>query len=75
MYKSSNKRALQSLLIKLAFLMKLITLFKILNRKFKGMYFIKEAIKSRKLATERLHYDYRKMFKNKKYPIIVNGYV
>ncbi len=55
--------------------MKLITPFTILNRKFNEMDFIRDAIKSRKLATERLHDDYRKMFKNKVYPSIVNGYV
>ena len=55
--------------------MKLITPFTILNRKFNEMDFVRDAIKSRKLATERLHDDYRKMFKNKKHPTIVNGYV
>tara|TARA_B100000131_G_C17587852_1_gene397927 strand:- start:104 stop:271 length:168 start_codon:yes stop_codon:yes gene_type:complete len=55
--------------------MKLITPFTILNRRFNEMDFIRDAIKSRKLATERLHDDYRKMFKNKKYSTIVNGYV
>ena len=55
--------------------MKLITPFTILNRKFNEMDFIRDAIKSRKLATERLHNDYRKMFRNKEHPTIVNGYV
>ena len=55
--------------------MKLITPFSILNRKFNEIDFIRDAIKSRKLATERLHDDYRKMFKEKTYPTIVNGYV
>jgi len=55
--------------------MKLITPFTILNRKFNEMDLIKDAIKKRKLATERLHDDYRKMFKNKEYTTIVNGYV
>ena len=55
--------------------MKLITPFSILNRKLNEMDFIRDAIKSRKLATERLHNDYRKMFKNKEHPTIVNGYV
>ena len=55
--------------------MKLITSFSILNRKYKGIDFIRDAIQSRKLATERLHDDYRKMFKKKTYPTIVNGYV
>ena len=36
---------------------------------------IKDAMKKRILATERLHDDYRKMFKNKEHPTIVNGYV
>ena len=55
--------------------MKLITSFSILNRKYKEIDFIRDAIQSRKLATERLHDDYRKMFKKKTYPTIVNGYV
>ncbi len=55
--------------------MKLITPFTILNRKFKEMDFIRDAIKSRKFGAEGLSDDYRKMFKNKKYPTIVNGYV
>ena len=55
--------------------MKLITPITILNRKFNEMDFIRDAIKSRKLATERLHNDYRKMFRNKEHPTIVNGYV
>ena len=55
--------------------MKLTTPFTILNRTFNGMDLIKDAIKKRKLSTERLHDDYRKMFKNKENPTIVNGYV
>ena len=51
--------------------MKLITPFTILNRKSNEMDFIRDAIKPRKLATERLHDGYRKMFKNKLYPTIV----
>ena len=43
--------------------MKLTTPFTILNRKFNEMYFIRDAMKKRKLATERLHNDYRKMYK------------
>jgi len=39
------------------------------------MDLIRDAMKKRKLATERLHDDYRKMFKNKGHPTIVNGYV
>ena len=44
-------------------LMKLITPFTILNKNFHEMDFIREAMKNRKLATERLHEDYRKMYK------------
>ena len=55
--------------------MKLTTPFTILNQKFNEMDLIRHAIKRRKLATERLHDDYRKMFKNKEHPTIVNGYV
>ena len=43
--------------------MKLITPFTILNRNFHEMDFIREAMKNRTLATERLHEDYRKMYK------------
>ena len=55
--------------------MKLINPFNILNREFNEMDFIRDAIKSRKLATERLHDDYRKIYRNKEHPTIVNGYV
>ena len=55
--------------------MKLTTPFTILNRTFNEKDLIRDAMKKRKLATERLHDDYRKMFKNKEYPTIVNGYV
>ena len=55
--------------------MKLTTLFTILNRTFNEMNFIRDAMKQRNLATERLHDDYRKKFKNKEHPTIVNGYV
>ena len=55
--------------------MKLTTPFTILNRKFNEMDLIRNAIKRRKLATERLHDDCRRMFKNKEQPTIVNGYV
>ena len=37
--------------------------FTILNRKFNNMDLIRDAMKRRKLATERLHNDYRKMYK------------
>ena len=43
--------------------MKLITPFTILNKNFHEMDFIREAMKNRNLATERLHKDYRKMYK------------
>ena len=45
-------------------LMKLITAFTILNRKFNEMDLIRDAMKNRRLAKERLHDDYRKMYKN-----------
>ena len=54
--------------------MKLTTPFTILNRKLNEMNF-RDSVKKRILATERLHDDYRKMFKNKEHPTIVNGYV
>ena len=41
--------------------MKLTTPFTILNRKLNEMDLIRVAIKKRKLATERLHDDYRKV--------------
>ena len=45
--------------------MKLTTPFTILNRNFNEMDFIRDAIKSKeKSVTERLHDDYRKMFKS-----------
>ena len=44
--------------------MKLITPFTILNQKNKEMDLIRDALKNRRLATERLHEDYRKMYKN-----------
>ena len=44
--------------------MKLTTPFTILNRKFNQMDLIRDAMNRRKLATERLHEDYRKMHKN-----------
>ena len=42
--------------------MKLITPFTILNKNYHEMDFIREAMKKRKLATERLHKDYRKIY-------------
>ena len=47
--------------------MKLTTPFTILNRKFNEMDLIRDAMKRRKLATERLHHDYRKMYKTKQF--------
>ena len=44
--------------------MKLITPFTILNQNFQEIDLIKEAINKRRLATEKLHEDYRKMYKN-----------
>ena len=44
--------------------MKLTTPFTILNRKLNEMDLIRDAIKRRKLATKRLHEEYRKMYKN-----------
>ena len=44
--------------------MKLITPFTILNQNFQEMNLIKEVINKRRLATEKLHEDYRKMYKN-----------
>ena len=52
--------------------MKLTTPFTILNRTFNEMDLIRDAINKRKLATERLHDDYRKMFKNKEHPTTVS---
>ena len=55
--------------------MKLITPLTILNRKYNKMDLVSDSLKKRKLATERLHNDYRKTFKNKEHPTIVNVYV
>ena len=44
--------------------MKITTPFTILNRSFNEMDLIRDAMIRRKLATERLHEDYRKMYKN-----------
>ncbi len=44
--------------------MKLITPFTILNQKFHEMDLIREAMNKRRLATEKLHGDYRKMYKS-----------
>ena len=44
--------------------MKLITPFTILNKNFYEMDLIRDAMKNRRLAKERLHDDYRKIYKN-----------
>ena len=44
--------------------MKLITPFTILNQNFREMDLIREAMNNRRLETERLHEDFRKMYKN-----------
>ena len=44
--------------------MKLTTPFTIINRKFNQIDLIRDAMNRRKLATERLHEDYRKKYKN-----------
>ena len=44
--------------------MKQTTPFTILKQKFNQMDLIRDAINTRKLATETLHEDYRKMYKN-----------
>ena len=44
--------------------MKLITPFTILNQNFHEMDLIRHTMKDRRLATERLHNDYRKVYKN-----------
>ena len=44
--------------------MKLTTPFTILKVRFNEMYLIRDAMKRRKFATERLHEDYRKMYRN-----------
>ena len=44
--------------------MKLINPFTILNQIFHEMDFIRKAMNKRRLATEKLHEEYRKMYKN-----------
>ena len=44
--------------------MKLTTPFTIINGKLNQMDLIRDAMNRRKLATERLHEDYRTMYKN-----------
>ena len=44
--------------------MKLITPFTILNQNFHEINLIKATMNNKRLATERLHQDYRKIYKN-----------
>ena len=44
--------------------MKLITPFTILNQNFHEMDLFREAMKKRRLANDRLHEDFRKMYIN-----------
>ena len=44
--------------------MKLTTPFTIINGKLNQMDLIRDAMNRRKLATKRLHEEYRKMYKN-----------
>ena len=55
--------------------MKLTIPLTILNGKLNEMDLIRDAMKKRILTTERLHDDYRKMFKNKEHQTIDNSYV
>ena len=48
-------------------LMKLITPFTILTQNFHEMDLIRDVMKNRRLATERLHDDYRKIYKNNQF--------
>ena len=52
--------------------MKLITPFTILNQNFHEMDLIREAMKNRRLATEKLHDDYRKIYKSHQFAQIIN---
>ena len=52
--------------------MKLITPFTNLTQNFHEMDLIKDAMKNRRLATERLHDDYRKIYKNHQFAQIIN---
>ena len=47
--------------------MKLITPFTILNQNFHEMDLIREAMNKKRLVTEKLHEEYRKMYKNHKF--------
>ena len=44
--------------------MKIITPFTILNQNFHEMELIRRAMNKRRLATEKFHEEYRKMYKN-----------
>ena len=44
--------------------MKLITPFTILNQNFHEIELIRDAMKNRRLANERLHDDHRKIYEN-----------
>ncbi len=52
--------------------MQLITPFTILTQNFHEMDFIRDAMKNRRLVTERLHDDYRKIYKNHQFVQIIN---
>ena len=51
--------------------MKLITPFTILNQNFHEIDLIRDSMKNRKLATERLHDDYWEMYKNHQFAQII----
>jgi len=52
--------------------MNLIAPFTILTQNFHEMVLIRDAMKHRRLATERLHDDYRKIYKNYQFAWIIN---
>ena len=52
--------------------MKLTTSFTIINGKLNQMDLIRDAMNRRKLATERLHEDYRKIYKNHQFAYHLN---
>ena len=62
---SSKKE--DNIIVDIGGLMKLITPFTILNLKFNEIDLIRDAMKSKKFGTERLHDDYRKMYKNQEF--------
>ena len=59
----SNKKE-DNINVDLGGLMKLITPFTILTENFHEMDLIRDAMKNRRSATERLHDDYRKIYRN-----------